>query len=482
MFYLFVFCAFILLLNFSKLIHIRLWWLILTFFFGLTYIFIVPPFQSPDEPNHFLRIYHISEGRLWGEVSPDKHQLGGYVPDSLSSVYAPYEYMFFKEANKISVDSITSNLFKPLRATALSFQPFSNTARYAFTTYLPQVITFYLLKKINCPPLLLMYAGRLAAFLFWVMLMYYAINLTPVYKELLMLLSFLPTSLAVNTTLSADVVTNGLAFLALALFLKFKFEAPDLKRGELLLFCGIMLLISWQKIVYFPLIFLLLLVPTPKFGGLSKKILFFSLALIANLIVIFWWSGEINKLVYPTGDKFFTTYEDLRTGFRVNPTLQMEHILKDPIKFIKIFFEASIKAYNINFTLYLTSFGWEGTRVPSGLLYVFKFFLFAFIFIQANRFKLWEKILLLLLGHGLVMLFLLSQHLHWDGVGDVFLFEYGGKYYIPIYPIFFLAATGLLNTFIHQQKYRRFIHIMTVLTLITTQIDFLILILERYFF
>jgi uncharacterized membrane protein len=459
-----------------------LWWLILTLAFGLTYIFIVPPFQSPDEPNHFLRIYHISEGRLWGEVSLDKHQLGGYVPDSLSTVYTPYEYMVFKEEKKITVDSIFSNLFKPLPSKATSFQRFPNTARYAFTTYLPQVTAFYLLKKIICPPLLLMYAGRLAAFLFWVMLVYYAINLTPVYKEILMLLSFLPASLAVNTTLSADVVTNGLAFVALAYFLKFKFQASNLKRGELLLFCGIMLLISWQKIVYFPLLFLLLLVPTPKFGGLKKKILIFSIALISNFVIIFWWSGEINKLIYPTGDKFFTTYKNMRMDADINPTLQVEHILKDPSKFFGIFFEVSLKVYNINFSTYLASFGWEGKSVPSGLLYLFKVFLFAFIFIQENRFKIWEKILLLLLGHGLVMLFLLSQHLHWDGVGDLFLNVYGGKYYIPIYPIFFLAFTGLLNKSIFKEKYQRHIYIFFAFTTLIVQIDFLILILQRYYF
>jgi uncharacterized membrane protein len=476
------FALLIVLQNLSKVIHIRLWWLILTLAFGLTYIFIVPPFQSPDEPNHFLRIYHISEGRLWGEVSADKHQLGGYIPDSIFMVYTPYEYMFFKEEKKISVESITSNLFKQLPSTATSFQQFPNTARYAFTTYLPQVTAFYLLKKISCPPLLLMYAGRLAAFLCWVMLVYYAINLTPIYKEILMLLSFLPASLAINTTLSADVVTNALAFVALAYFLKFKFQASDLNRGELSLFCGIMLLISWQKIVYFPLLFLLLLVPTSKFGGLKKKVLVLSFAIISNLIVIFWWSGEINKLVYPTGDKFFTTYESLRLDVQINPTLQVEHILIDPVKFMRIFFEASIKAYDINFTTYLTSFGWEVIRVPSGLIYVFKLFLFAFIFIQENRFKIWEKILLLLLGHGLVMLFLLSQHLHWDGVGDLFLNVYGGKYYIPIYPIFFLAFTGLLNKSIFKEKYQRHIYIFFAFTTLIVQIDFLILILQRYYF
>jgi uncharacterized membrane protein len=461
--------------------NIQTWWLLLTLSFGLTYVFVVPPFQSPDEPNHFLKIYHISEGNFLGEVSQDKQQLGGYLPKSLSNTYETYYLYAYDKEKLFSIDSIKTDLSKQLTSTELDFISFPNTARYAFTAYLPQVVAFCVLKKINCPPLTLMYAGRLTAFFFWIILVYYAISITPVFKEIFMLLTFLPTSLSTNTTLSADVVTNALLFVCLALFLKFKFKKEIPPNRELILFGLILLLTSWQKIVYFPLLFLVLLIPKSKFEGINKKVLFFLILLVSNLIVVFYWSHEVNKLIYPTGNKFFTTYVNMRTDAQINPTLQVEHILRDPLTFIKIFTEVSFSAYQSNFSTYLTSFGWEGLQVPSGLLYVFKFFFLAYLLIQKNIFKIWERIYLSLLGHGLVMLFLLSQHLHWDGVGDFFHYTYLGKYYIPIYPLFFFALTGIFSNSVFKEDYEKYINVLFLVLTITIQIDFLILILERFY-
>ena len=36
----------------------------LALIFGLLYVFILPPFQSVDEGNHFFRTYQISTGRF----------------------------------------------------------------------------------------------------------------------------------------------------------------------------------------------------------------------------------------------------------------------------------------------------------------------------------------------------------------------------------------------------------------------------------
>jgi len=32
--------------------------------FGLAYVFILPPFEAPDEPAHFARAYSIAEGQV----------------------------------------------------------------------------------------------------------------------------------------------------------------------------------------------------------------------------------------------------------------------------------------------------------------------------------------------------------------------------------------------------------------------------------
>ena len=40
--------------------------------FAFVYVLLVPPFQSPDEPNHFFRAWQISEGHIF----PEKQEMG----------------------------------------------------------------------------------------------------------------------------------------------------------------------------------------------------------------------------------------------------------------------------------------------------------------------------------------------------------------------------------------------------------------------
>jgi uncharacterized membrane protein len=461
--------------------NLTIYWFYLTLFFGVAYVFILPPFQAPDEPNHFMRIYHIAQGHLIGEVSSDKLDLGGYVPKDLPNIFSPYEFMPYHTELKTRPDTIISRLFKPLASKEPIFGVFPNTARYAFTAYLPQVIITFILDKIDTPPLIVLYADRLAAFLFWLLCVYWAIRITPVYKEVLMLLTFLPTSLAVNSTLSADVVSNAFTFLIFALFLKFRFGASNISKKEAAFFFLLMLLLSWQKIVYFPLCFLLLLVPKVKFGDLKKKTAFFSFVFIVNLMIVLWWAGEINKLIYPTSDKNLTTYRAMRPECGVNPALQTDIILKDPVGFTSNLLYASYKSYNA-YGIYLTNFGREDFPVSRGLLIIFKISILLFMLTRENLFKKWEKIFLLLLGHGLVIVFILSQHLHWACVGEEMIHNFGGKYYIPIYPIIFFAMIGLLkkqNWFAKNQVYT---NVYFVVLPIIVQVEFLFLMVERYYY
>jgi uncharacterized membrane protein len=461
--------------------NIFAYWCYATLLFGLVYVFIVPPFQSPDEPNHFLRIYHIASGRLQGEVSPDKREMGGYLYEGLNKVFSPFLYLIFKSEQKIRVDSIVERLNKPLISKVLAFNVFPNTARYAPTTYLPQVVVAYVLDKLDTPPLIVAYACRLAAFLFWFLMVYWAIRIAPVYKKLLMLLSFLPTSLAINSTMNGDVVSNALAFLIFALFLKFKFSANKISTKDAFLFAVCLFFLSWQKIVYFPLCFLILLVPTAQFGYRAAKIRFFALVFGSSLAVIAWWAGQVNRLIYPTNDPYFTTYAKMREECGINPTLQIAEMRKEPIRFAGRFFNMSIKSYYASFEPYLSCFGWEGKGIPSGLSIVLQLSFALFLLYQAALFKIWERIFLLFLGHGLVMLFLLSQHLHWACVGEDIMYGFGGKYYIPIYPVLLLALTGLWKPKNISPNVDKYLQICFALFLFVVQIDFLIIVLQRYY-
>jgi len=56
--------------------------------FGLLYVLATPPFQSPDEPQHFYRAYQISELGFIGRKSADTPEpgAGGVLPRSLKVV------------------------------------------------------------------------------------------------------------------------------------------------------------------------------------------------------------------------------------------------------------------------------------------------------------------------------------------------------------------------------------------------------------
>jgi len=49
--------------------------------FGIIFLLVTPPFQVPDEYQHFLHAYHFSQGKWKAETV--NGWVGGYFPESL---------------------------------------------------------------------------------------------------------------------------------------------------------------------------------------------------------------------------------------------------------------------------------------------------------------------------------------------------------------------------------------------------------------
>lgn len=467
---------------FSSQPKIYKYWSLFTFFMGLGLVFIIPPFQSADEFNHFYRIYQLSEGQFVGEIDSTKTQLGGYIPSSLITISTSFEHIVFYKSRKTSLDSIKKYLKTPLEKEKKEFRAFPNTARYALTAYLPQVLTVSCLRPFNVPPLWMMYIGRLVTFLVWFLLVNIAVQRTPVFKELFMCFLLLPASVAINSTLNADVLTNAFYYLIFMFFFRFREKNGVLSVAELLLFSGIVLLATVNKIVYFPVLGLLFLVKSAQFGSLKRKIVYISSNIVANLAVAALLSHFVHDLIYPeSGNVFKTTYESLRPGYHVNPDLQIQHILERPIFFFVNWVTQSIGTVNNSFFSWMGSFGWESI-IPNGLSAFFSILLLFLALFQNYKFRVWERFFLPLVALSMTMLFILSQHLHWDAVGDYILNDFIGKYFIPIFPLYFWSIAGLFAHFV--QKNKRFFYYFNVLVIvgfIALYIDFLILAIERYY-
>jgi hypothetical protein len=124
------------------------------------YVFMTPPFQVPDETQHFAKAYQLSLGRLL--TVPGDGTMGDLLPrsiDGLMTVDFPLETT--GQHHLYRLGDIAAGWRRPLDPGDTVFVAFPNIASYAPTLYAPQALGIVLARAAGLPPLGLFYAARL---------------------------------------------------------------------------------------------------------------------------------------------------------------------------------------------------------------------------------------------------------------------------------------------------------------------------------
>src|SRR5699024_8160698 len=104
---------------------------------------------------------------------------------------------------------------------------------------------------------------------------YFTIKLLPNRKFILLALLLCPKVMYISTSLSGDVFTNGICILLFAYILNLVHTKRHIKIWEYFLLLFMIISVAVCKIVYIPLCFFILLIPTECFGkdndDISKK-------------------------------------------------------------------------------------------------------------------------------------------------------------------------------------------------------------------
>jgi uncharacterized membrane protein len=270
--------------------------------------------------------------------------------------------------------------------------------------------------------------------------------------------------LFINASASGDVVTNACSFLVIALFVRMIVEKKQLLLTKKLMYLGILfllsLIISLNKVAYFPLVFLIFLIDKGHFNGLKNKLIVVFVLIFSNLAIIGFWAKAIESR--------YIKFEDYNPTFRVgqqlnehvDPSLQMAFILQNPLVFTKIATYSLVKSLPHTLIHYVGKFGWEKNYLPLPIIVLLLLLIFVQAIIkdkdtsnfkfqisnskleaplQTSNFKL--QTTLGFLGVFILMAFSFAAAMYaiWCPVGSGFIDNLGGKYFIPIYPLFFLA-------------------------------------------
>lgn len=426
--------------------------LVFASFFGIVFLFLTPPFQTPDEFNHFYRAYQISDGQFTAVCHNDR--IGGFIPESIVTITKPYERIGWSILNKSKFDTPIEQLKIPLKESKKVFVDFPNTGVYSPVSYIPQAIGIAFLKLFNASPIVLFYGGRLFALIFWTASIFIAIKLIPIYKWLFTLLVLLPMSLSVNMSMSADVVTNSLAFLLIALIVKVAFKSEQLTRKEYFLILVLSLLLASAKLVYFPIILLFLLIPWSKSKSKKYYLIQVSILFVLSFLTVLFWTKQMNSYYLPYSE-YNELYRDHVTMIDcVDMHKQKEYIVSNGDYILKVFGRSLIDSREMYLTGYIGTFGWLETKLPIWLIY----FAYGIIFLviiadRQNEIKLTilNRLIIFTVFTLMVILILLSQHLIWDCVGGEVIANLQGRYFIPAFPLLFLLFSNVKIPFVKRK-------------------------------
>lgn len=414
----------------------------------LFYIIFMPTFKNHDELYHWYRGYEVSMGRLMTGINGDI--LGTEMPENINKIatddWTSITYTDVKECLRIPLES---NKEKTLYA--------ETSAVYSFVQYLPQGIGIAIARLFTDKVLLLAYAGRTMNMLVAMCCIYFAIKKIPFGKKILLLLSYIPISIEGFSSLSPDAMTISIAFIYIAYILNLAFSKEEkfIDKKQAIILTILSIIMSLCKIVYLPLVLLMFIIPKEKFKD-SKK--------IKRIVVIIMIAVIINLVWLGISSIYLAHFREGDSG------VQVKTLLLDPIKYIQeCLYTLNINADSYIMTMFGQKLGWgELVNIHDIVPYVLFFMTIWITIIDEtikDRFKFFQKIIIMLSVVGIIGLIFTSLYVQWTTCGSDSIAGIQGRYFIPILPLVVLLVGSQIkiNTPYNGKNVNKYIGIIGII-------------------
>ena len=369
---------------------------------GMAFVFVTPPFEVPDEQNHFWRMLAVGRGRLL--------PTGG--PDTTPIVKSTQNFVWV-----LSRTEPRETLTQKLRiAAALPYDgTVGGTVRFAaWYTPLP-FLAQSLVGTLPLRPMIVFYGGRVANLLVAVILIALAIRAAPDYSGIFAAAALLPMSLYELASLSADATTIGLAWLFTALLL-----VPPRR--------------VW-------------VVPLAGFGLALCKPAYFLIALLA-LAAPFRWRNRIAIIAATAAGTLLSlavasrgAYNP-RAGLPVDAATQIRCIAADPLQFANVAMHDVLTNGRFYIEEMIGRFGANEIKLSPFIIGAEIVLLLAIAVTSGAALRGRARIAAVAIAAMTLAGILLSQYLIWSIVCGDAIEGVQGRYLLEILPLF-LASISL---------------------------------------
>lgn len=247
---------------------------------GLCFTFVFPPGTVPDEVHHFEASYAYSNGTpgLTDRELEMRVDDAEFV-ESLDTIVRLSNYE--QTANELAffADDTSSTTI----AAVANFGMSGNPPQVKFASALGITLG----KALGLSSLFTFYLGRLFNLALFIVLAYWAVRLTPIGKNIFIVISLLPMTLHVVASYSYDAGILGYSFIFAALCLKAIYEKKIQPPIIFILIIAFGLLLTPCKSIYSLLLLLILFIPKRAFAHPSLAKWFKAGLLIGGLLAIY---------------------------------------------------------------------------------------------------------------------------------------------------------------------------------------------------
>lgn len=396
--------------------------------FGLLFLAITPPFQTPDEVAHFFRAYQASSVNLKLDDShvPIPRSLEDTVTATSTNPIIKFDASKKYDGQK-TIDALAIHFNRNDIKSDFGYN-LALGSSYGPVSYLPQSVGIFIARIFNASPILFVYIGKLMNLLCWIGLFYLAIRLMPQKKWALVFIGLLPMGLFQAVSLGADALSIGLASLLVAsvFYLRTQKTITHMQLGFLLLVSSAMVLTKQNMFIVLPI---LLLLPQLKSKSIFiNRLVKLALILIPFILVSLWTLNAPGG----SGQSFDSTSNNQQ------PAQQAKFVLKNPHSFANVIWNTYFFTWGDTVTRsFIGDFGWVDTPLSENIVVIGYIGLFLVLVGDYRRrlariVSTRERLFILVIMIAFWMSVNAAMYLFYSPVGYKIIVGLQGRYLLPI--------------------------------------------------
>ena len=394
---------------------------VIFFLTSTSIVFFTPPLQVPDEYNHLVRAYQISEGIF---ASPIKYVNGhkssyGEVPISLSKLYSFKNP--FDSAHSASIPFIKYTFSVPLEKDKTTIINIPNTGQYSPIPYIPQAIGAWLGMNAGLSLGGTFYLMRFMAVLFSAVCIFLSMRILSEKRLLIFLIAMMPMFLFETASISADAVTYALSILFISYILSQCDSNLPMTREEYFLLAIIALTLGFIKQIYGVILLLYFLIPARRAQN-KRRFYLIGLILISMFLAssVFW--------LYMMGGSE-VTHPNLSS---VKPKEQISYLINNPMQYPDIILNTITNKFEDYHNQFIGVLGWLKIILPQWFYRFYTIILIISAVCGKLNLSIWQRAFMPICVAISFLVISLNLYITWTPVGKSTVDGIQGRYMIPL--------------------------------------------------